>query len=143
MVQITCFHCFFRTIDGVLIGVIFFIIQSLLQPLPAGHGESPPPSSRPQVTKSGQDFEKTIKMKMTAEQLMSLSLAVMLKDGWKNILYVLQDQLLTLLSNSHQPSSPGGGGGGNMGNNLGNNLATSPQSIFTTRQSSLLPNLSK
>ena len=82
-------------------------------------------------------------MKMTAEQLMSLSLAAMLKDGWKNILFVLQDQLLTLLSNSHQPSSPGGGGGGNMGNNLGNNLATSPQSIFTTRQSSLLPNLSK
>ena len=78
-------------------------------------------------------------MKMTAEQLMSLSLAAMLKDGWKNILFVLQDQLLTLLSNSHQPSSPGGGGGGNMGNNL----ATSPQSIFTTRQSSLLPNLSK
>jgi len=75
-------------------------MEPVSQPLPAGHGESPPPSSRP------------------------------------------QDQLLTLLSNSHQPSSPGGGGGGNMGNNLGNNLATSPQSIFTTRQSSLLPNLS-
>merc|ERR1719282_1484174 len=68
-------------------------MEPVSQPLPAGHGESPPPSSRP------------------------------------------QDQLLTLLSNSHQPSSPGGGGGGNMGNNL----ATSPQSIFTTRQSSLLP----
>merc|ERR1719244_1204513 len=71
-------------------------MEPVSQPLPAGHGESPPPSSRP------------------------------------------QDQLLTLLSNSHQPSSPGGGGGGNMGNNMG----TSPQSIFTTRQSSLLPNLS-
>lgn len=49
-----------------------------------------------------------------------------------------QDQLLTLLSSSQQPSSPGGGGGGSLGNHLG----SSPPSIFTTRQPSLLPTLS-
>ena len=55
----------------------------------------------------------------------------------------LQDQLLTLLSSSQQPSSPGGGGNlGNLGN-LGNNLGSSPPSIFTTRQPSLLPTLSR
>ena len=55
----------------------------------------------------------------------------------------MQDQLLTLLSSSQQPSSPGGGGNlGNLGN-LGNNLGSSPPSIFTTRQPSLLPTLSR
>ena len=55
----------------------------------------------------------------------------------------LQDQLLTLLSSSQQPSSPGGGGNlGNLGN-LGSNLGSSPPSIFTTRQPSLLPTLSR
>jgi len=49
-----------------------------------------------------------------------------------------QDQLLTLLSSSQQPSSPGGGGGGSLGSHLG----SSPPSIFTTRQTSLLPTLS-
>lgn len=51
-----------------------------------------------------------------------------------------QDQLLTLLSSSQQPSSPGGGGGG--GGTLGSHLGSSPPSIFTTRQTSLLPTLS-
>ena len=59
----------------------------------------------------------------------------------------LQDQLLTLLSSSQQPSSPGGGGNlgnlGNLGNNLGSSLGSSPPSIFTTRQPSLLPTLSR
>ena len=53
----------------------------------------------------------------------------------------MQDQLLTLLSSSQQPSSPGGGGGG--GGSLGSHLGSSPPSIFTTRQTSLLPTLSK
>ena len=51
----------------------------------------------------------------------------------------MQDQLLTLLSSSQQPSSPGGGGGGTLGNHLGG----SPPSIFTSRQPSLLPTLSR
>ena len=50
----------------------------------------------------------------------------------------MQDQLLTLLSSSQQPSSPGGGGG-----TLGNHLGGSPPSIFTSRQPSLLPTLSR
>ena len=55
----------------------------------------------------------------------------------------MQDQLLTLLSSSQQPSSPGGGGGGGGGGTLGSHLGSSPPSIFTTRQTSLLPTLSR